>query len=184
MGATRHLQRWIHYISPITPPCPKPTSHQPTTSSTSHHLQPQLSVGSAGLSAEALNSINHCPVLSVTQAQNLNLGFLLFPSFFSILAPSTFTCVHEHAGAHTYTHTQWLPNPETTFMPFLLKESPSWHSHCHCPNWDTHYFSPRLLQCHPNLCSCQILGLQFIVLHTSIGFIFPERVLWWYHFFT
>ena len=70
--------------------------------------------------------------------------------------PSTPTHLHISASTHPPTHTQsLLPNPEMMFMQFLLKESPSLHSHSYHPTWGTHHFSPTLLQCHANLCSCQ-----------------------------
>lgn len=91
--------------------------------------------------------------------------------------PSTPT--HVHISASTHTHP--LIHRACCQM-ILLKESPSLHSHSHHPKWGTHHFSPTVLQCHANLCSCQNFSLQSILFHITTEFIFLQRVLW-YHLF-
>lgn len=76
------------------------------------HLQHQLSVACARLSTESLNSINHCPMVSVTQAQNLNLEFLPFPHFFFYSCPQHIhMCAWACRCIHMHVHTQLVAKP-------------------------------------------------------------------------
>lgn len=95
----------------IFPPSPHPAPNQLVISQQTH-VQHQLFVASAGLSAQSPNSINHCTMLSVTQASNLNyVVFLPFPHFLLFLPPAHLHVCMSVRWTYMYAHTELVTKP-------------------------------------------------------------------------